>query len=79
MKPVSIKVKRRGSNTSVKDLILNKVYPAVRYEPGEEDERGHPGDDVYYIVYDDVGDRCGIYRGYEGVVIEEVQDGPTLA
>lgn len=79
MKPVLIKVKRRGDNPAVKDLILNKAYPAVRYEPGEEDERGIPGDEVYYVLYDEVGDRSGIYLDYWGVVIEEVQDGPTLA
>lgn len=72
MKPVAIKVKRRGSNTAVKGLILNKVYPAVRYEPGEDDERGIPGDEVYYVLCDEVGGRCGIYLNCDGVVIEEV-------
>lgn len=69
MREVNIKVTKRGYNHAARDLKLRKVYPAVRYEPGEYDEQG---DEVYYVVYDEVGDRCGIYLGYAGIVIKEV-------
>lgn len=72
MREVNIKVTKKGSNVAATDLVLRKVYPAVRYEPGEYDEQGALGDDVYYVVYDEVGDRCGIYLGYDGIVITEV-------
>lgn len=72
MRKVNIKITKRGTNYGATDLILHKMYPAVRYEPGEFDERGAFGDDVYYVVYDEVGDRCGIYLGFDGVVIKEV-------
>lgn len=72
MRAVNIKVTKRGVNYAASDLILHKVYPAVRYEPGEYDEQGDLGDDVYYVIYDEVGDRCGIYLGYAGVIIKEV-------
>lgn len=72
MREVNIKVTKRGGNYGAKDLILRKVYPAVRYEPGEFDEEGDLAEEVLYIVYDEVGDRCGLYPGFEGVVIKEV-------
>lgn len=72
MREVNIKVTKKGSNCGATGLVLHKVYPAVRYEPGEYDEQGNLGDEVYYVVYDEVGDRCGIYLGYDGVVIKEV-------
>lgn len=72
MREVNIKVTKRGSNYAASDLLLRKVYPAVRYEPGERDEQGDLGDEVYYVVYDEVGDRCGIYLGYDGIIIKEV-------
>lgn len=72
MREVNIKVTKKGSNLAATDLRLRKVYPAVRYEPGEFDEQGDLGDEVYYVVYDEVGDRCGIYLGCDGIVIKEV-------
>ena len=72
MREVNIKVTNRGDNYAAIDLKLHKVYPAVRFEPGECDEQGHPCDEVYYVVRDEVGDRCGIYLGYDGIVVKEV-------
>lgn len=72
MREVNIKVTKKGSNYAARDLKLRKVYPAVRYESGECDDQGVPGDRVFYVVYDEVGDRCGIYLGYDGIVIKEV-------
>lgn len=72
MREVNIKVTKKGRNYAARDLTLRKVYPAVRYEPGEVDEQGDLGDEVYYVVYDEVGDRCGIYLGFDGIVIKEV-------
>lgn len=72
MRGVNIKVTKKGRNYAARDLKLCKVYPAVRYELGERDDRGVPGDEVFYVVYDEVGDRCGIYLGYNGIVIKEV-------
>ncbi|UIW12825.1 MAG: hypothetical protein [Enterobacter phage ENC16] len=72
MREVGIKVTKKGSNLAATDLVLHKVYPAVRYEPGEFDEQGDLGDEVYYVVYDEVGERCGLYLGFDGIVIKEV-------
>lgn len=72
MRKVNIKVTKRGDNYAATDLALRKVYPAVRYEAGEYDEQGNLGEDVYYVVYDEVGDRCGIYLGFDGIIIKEV-------
>lgn len=72
MREVNIKVTKKGDNYGATDLILRKVYPAVRYEPWERDERGNLGDYVYYVVYDEVGDRCGLYLDCDGIVIKEV-------
>lgn len=72
MREVNIKVTKKGSNYGATDLILRKVYPAVRYEPGEFDEQGDLGDEVYYVVYDEVGERCGLYLGFDGIIIKEV-------
>lgn len=72
MREVNIKVTKRGRNYAATDLIIRKVYPAVRYEPGERDEQGDLCEKVYYVVYDEVGDRCGIYLGYCGIIIKEV-------
>ena len=72
MREVNIKVTKRGRNYAATDLIIHKVYPALRYEPGECDERGDVCEKVYYVVYDEVGDRCRIYVGYNGTIIKEV-------
>lgn len=72
MREVNIKVTKRGGNYGAADLVLRKVYPAVRYEPGEFDEQGDLGDEVYYVVYYEVGERCGLYLGFDGIVIKEV-------
>lgn len=72
MREVNIKVTKRGGNYAATDLVLRKVYRAVRYEPGECDDQGVPGDGVFYVVYDEVGDRCGIYLGFDGIIIKEV-------
>lgn len=72
MREVNIKITKRGENYAATDLVLRKVYPAVRYEAGELDEQGAYCDKVYYVVYDEVGDRCGIYLGFGGIIIKEV-------
>ena len=72
MREVNIKVTKRGENYAATDLILRKVYPAVRYEAGEFDDQGDLGDEVYYVVYDELGERCGIYLGFAGITIKEV-------
>lgn len=81
MRAVNIVVESKGRNPSAADLIVGKVYAAVRYEPGEEDEQGNPDTRhlVYYVVYNEVGDRCGIYRDFLGVRITELYNGPALA
>ena len=71
MREVNIKVTYKGWNMGAHDLVLNKEYPATRYEPGEDDGDG-PGTDVYYVLRDEAGERCGLYVGYNGIVIEEV-------
>lgn len=72
MREVNIKVTKRGRNYAARDLVLRKVYPAVRYEAGEYDDEGTVCNDTYYVVYDEVGDRCGIYLGFAGIIIKEV-------
>lgn len=81
MRAVNIVVESKGRNPAAADLIPEKVYAAVRYEPGEEDEQGNPDTmhRVYYVVHDEVGGRCGLYRDFMGVRITEIYNGPTLA
>ncbi|QGZ00898.1 hypothetical protein [Klebsiella phage VLC4] len=72
MKAVNIVVKDKGWNCAARDLTLGKVYPAIRTEAGEEDSYGTINSFTSYELVDDVGDGCGIYLDYDGVVIEEV-------
>ena len=72
MKYVDIIIKDKGWNSAARDLTLGKVYTAIRTEAGEEDSSGTVNSLTFYELVDDVGDGCGIYLGYDGVVIEEV-------
>lgn len=72
MRIVNIKVVDKGNNSATVGMVLDKVYPAVRFEDGEFDERGDICVNVRYVLHDEVGDRVGLYLDYHGVVIEEV-------
>lgn len=71
MKAVNIVVTDKGCNPAAADLTLNKVYPATRSEAGEV-VMGSVNDFTFYELVDDVGDRCGIYENYQGIVLHEV-------
>lgn len=72
MKPVNIVVKDKGWNCAARDLTLGKVYPAIRTEAGEKDSHGTFNEFTFYEMVDDVGDSCGIYLDYDGIILEEV-------
>lgn len=72
MKSVNIIIKDKGWNSAARDLTLGKVYSAIRTEAGEEDSYGTVNSFTFYELVDDVGDGCGIYLDFDGVVIEEV-------
>lgn len=73
MRSVNIIIKDKGWNRAARDLTLGKVYPAIRTEAGERDTRNLAVNEfTFYELVDDVGDGCGIYLDYDGVVIEEV-------
>ena len=73
MKAVNIIIKDKGWNRAARDLTLGKVYPAIRTEVGEWDTLNVAVNEfTFYELVDDVGDGCGIYLGYNGIVIEEV-------
>lgn len=71
MRAVNIMITDRGQNPAAADLTLNKVYPAIRSEAGEF-VMGYVNDFTFYELVDDVGDRCGIYENYKGIVLQEV-------
>lgn len=71
MRAVNIMITDRGHNRAAVDLTLNKVYPAIRSEVGEF-VMGSVNDFTFYELVDDVGDRCGIYENYQGIVLHEV-------
>lgn len=72
MKAVNIVVTDKGHNPAATDITLNKVYPAHRSEVGEVNLCGELNEFTHYDVLDDVGDLCGIYENYEGIVLHEV-------
>lgn len=71
MKAVNIIVTDKGRNPAAADLTLNKIYPAIRSEVGEY-VMGSVNYFTFYELVDDVGDRCGIYENYQGIVLHEV-------
>lgn len=71
MRVVNIVVTDKGHNHAAADLTLNKVYTAFRSEVGDF-VNGCVNEFTYYELVDDVGDRCGIYKNYKGIVLHEV-------
>lgn len=71
MRTVNIVITDKGNNRAAADLTLNKVYPAIRSEVGEF-VMGSFNDFTFYELIDDVGDRCGIYENYKGIILQEV-------
>ena len=75
MREVNIKVVDKGPVHRVReclmDTLIDVIYPATRFEPGEQDERGTPGTSVYYVWRDERGDRVGMYEDV-GAIIKEV-------
>lgn len=72
MKAVNIVITDKGRNPAAADLTLNKAYPAYRSEVGERNLDGAVNEFTHYDLIDDVGDLCGIYENYEGIVLHEV-------
>lgn len=72
MKAVNIVVTGKGRNPAAADLTLNKVYYAYRSEVGEVNLCGVVNEFTHYEFIDDVGDFCGVYESYEGIVLHEV-------
>lgn len=72
MRAVNVVVTDKGHNPAAADLTLNKAYPAYRSEVGEVNLCGVANEFTHYELIDDVGDFCGIYENYQGVVLHEV-------
>lgn len=72
MRAVNVVVTYKGHNPAAADLTLNKAYPAYRSEVGERNLDGAVNEFTHYDLIDDVGDACGIYENYLGIVLHEV-------
>ena len=72
MRAVNIVVDAKGHNPAAVDLTLSKVYLAYRSEVGEVNLGGSVNKFTLYELLDDVGEFCGIYENYLGIVLREV-------